>query len=308
MPGIKIFTISVLLATALSAATPEYFPLQPGNAWVYSVSSRWFNGEPQSIEVESPETIDGRIFYAVRYFGQRLLLRNADDGSVVAYDSNTKLERPWIAFGTPEGQSFPAGLDNCTSTGKVESANAKISAPIGDFSNALRISFQARCADAGVTEQHYLPYVGLLRHIATTIAGPVQYDLAYVRTGATTADAGQLSFSLSLDASAYRPGSTSATLRLTLRNSTANPLKLTFPSGQTYDAHIRNDKGEVVYTWSATRSFIQVFREETLGFGERNYAFTVPIGTLPAGRYTVEAYLTTQPRLYSASSSFEILR
>ena len=277
---------------------------------MYKVTqSRLGARDPQVIEVDSPEAIGGQTYFPVRFFGQRVLLRNTGDGSIVMYDSNTKTESPWLLFATAEGQTFNTSLDTCTTLGKVESTNAKLTTPLGDFGNALKLSFSGRCADAGVTEEYYLPYVGLLRHVTTSIAGPVQYDLVYVRTGATTADAGQVAFSVALDAAVYRltTDSANATVRLMLRNSTPDPLKLTFTSGQIYDAKIINEKGENVYTWSASRSFIQIIRNETLAAGERNYAFTVPIGNLPAGRYTLEGSLVSLPR-YTATTSFEVVR
>ena len=93
---------------------------------------------------------------------------------------------------------------------------------------------------------------------------------------------------------------------MTLRSTNAEPFSLTFPSGQTYDFKIYNESGRAVYTWSADRAFIQLFRQEKFGPGERSYGLSVPLGDLPPGRYKAQGYLTTSPVLFTAESSFEI--
>jgi hypothetical protein len=138
----------------------------------------------------------------------------------------------------------------------------------------------------------YLPSVGLLQRTVTSFAGPVVYDLVYARLndGLTIITAPEQSLTLALDEVTYAPGAT-ATARLTMRNTQAKPLRLTFPSGQQYDVAIRNDAGEVVYRWSEGRAFTMIFGTLELS-GERTWLIEFPVPR-KAGTYQVEAWLAT---------------
>lgn len=78
-------------------------------------------------------------------------------------------------------------------------------------------------------------------------------------------------------------------------NTTDQAVTLTFTSGQEGDARLIAGDGQVVHTWSAARSFIQMIEERPLGPGER---FTVTLdddlGDVAPGTYTLELTLTVQ--------------
>ena len=284
-------------AGAAFGADADYFPLAIGNSWVYRVTQGAFP-EAQVVEVTGTTTADGRSYFRVNFFGREALLRSTIDGTLVEYDAEAKREKVWIAFGADASQTFATEMDSCTKSGKIESKAAKYSGPTGSFTNALQVSFTQSCSDAGTQSETFLPYVGLVERVVDNIAGARKYSLVYSRTGVTEVTTQEIRFSLSIDAP-Y------GTARLTLRNSTSAPIPLVFPSGQSYDLKIRNEKGEVVYTWSADKLFAQIFRTESFGPGERNYAILLPLSTLPAGKYVAEAYLTTSPAgTYSASVAF----
>ena len=90
------------------------------------------------------------------------------------------------------------------------------------------------------------------------------------------------------------------------------PLKLTFPSGQTYDFVIKDEKGQIVYKWSDGRMFTDAIRQESFGPGERTFALVVRLADkqgqpLAQGKYVAEAWLTTMgERTYAASAGFDI--
>jgi hypothetical protein len=261
---------------------------------------------PGTIDVEALQTIEGRDYYRLNFFEQQVFVRNAADGSLLKYDPQTKQEGVWLPFGSAEGQSVPTEMDPCSRNATVTSANAKVKTVLGEFSNALHIKYAANCADAGITEQYFLPYIGMILHETTSIAGPVRHELVYSRTGLTNIVTETNAFSLATDKPVYKAGETAQMLaRVTLR--VTEPIELTFPSGQNSDLRITNEKGENVYTWSADKLFIQVFREERVGPGERNWVMEVPLGNLPPGKYSAEGWLTTQPRRYPAVVSFYIV-
>jgi hypothetical protein len=301
-----------LLVTLFSGfalpADPDYFPLQPGYSWVYKLT-QGIGSDIAVIDVGPTQNFNGADYAGVNFFGRNVWLRAKDDGTLMEYDASTKQEKAWIPFGSKVGDSFPTQMDPCTSTGKIESKSASYKGPIGEFTNALRVTYQTQCADAGITSDTFLPYVGLVQHATTTIAGPRVYDLMYSRTGATEVTANQVSFSLALDAPVYPVSPTARrelTARMTVRSTAPDPITLTFPSGQDFDLVFRNEKGEEVYRWSAGRGFTQIFRTLKLGPGEKNFAAIVPLDNLAPGKYIAEANLATDnPKQYVASVPFE---
>jgi hypothetical protein len=293
-------------AAALHAAAQDFFPLQVGNSWAYRVTQGRLS-RPGTINVEAVQTIDGRDYFRVNYFEQPVYLRYAENGSLLKYDPETKQEGVWLPFGAAEGQNTVTTMDPCSRNATVESTAAHVKTVLGEFHNALHIRYAANCADAGITEQYFLPYVGLILHEESSIAGPVRHELVYSRTGLTSIVAETNAFTLATDKPVYQAGENATMLaRVTL--TVTQPVTLTFPSGQNSDLRITNERGENVYTWSADKLFIQMVREERIGPGERNWVMEVPLGNLSPGKYSAEGWLTTQPRQYSAVVSFEIVR
>jgi hypothetical protein len=311
MRGTKTTILNaLLLAATLPAfgADPDYFPLAVGNSWVYKVTEGRIP-DVQTVEVTSTTSFDGRDYYAVKFFERDAFLRMATDGTLFEYDSSGKREKVWVAFGSDPGQAFTTEIDSCNKTGKIDSKAARYSGAIGNFTNALQVTFTQSCADAGIQNQIFLPYVGLVQHVVDNIAGARKYTLIYSRTGVTEVTTSEIRFSLSLDSATYPADAKTATpemmARLTMRNTTPDPIVLQFPSAQSYDLKIRNEKGDVVYVWSADKIFAQVLRTETFNPGERNYIVRVPLPGLPTGKYVVDAYLTTAiPASYAASVGF----
>jgi hypothetical protein len=292
------------LAGVSFAADVDYFPLHVGNQWVYRATGRTA-GEPRTIEVTGFESRGPRQYAVWRSFEGAVLLRTADDGTIYAFDSAANAESIYSAF--TEGATFERSPDPCRQTARVQSARVRYSGPVGEFDNALEIVFTpGSCADAGITREVYLPWIGLVQRTYTTIAGPLTYDLIYARVGGVTVlSAAEVSFGISLGASTYRPGDP-VIARLTLRNTTGRPLRLTFNSGQIFDLRIRNERDEVVYVWSADKLFPQVIQMIDVT-AEKNWVATATPPQLPPGKYVVEAWLTTAgPRVYTASAGFEI--
>ena len=97
------------------------------------------------------------------------------------------METRWYAFGAAEGESYETSIDPCSRRATVESRTHRYEGPAGVFPWALRIVYPPGvCMDAGLTEEIFFPWTGLLRRTETTIAGPRTYDLIYARTGGVT--------------------------------------------------------------------------------------------------------------------------
>jgi hypothetical protein len=310
MRGTKTF-IASLLFTAASisfAATPDYFPLQTGNSWVCRNSGRLGAGNPQTIDIQGTQRFNNRDYFRVSLFGRIAYLRSTDTG-INVYNTADGQERTWIQFDAAQGQGFPVDIEPCTRAARIESKSAKVKTSAGEWDNAIQFSFETSCADAGVTSLFFVPGLGPVVYETTSIAGPVRWELIYSRVGSTAAEAPQVAFTVALDAPVYKSGeSVDMLVRLTLRNTHAQPVTLSFSSSQRYDMRVWNDKGQVVYTWSADKLFAQVLGSEVVGPGERTFAFTANIPNLPVGRYVAESWLSTFNREYVGVVGFEVTR
>ncbi|MBI4906804.1 MAG: hypothetical protein HY820_24460 [Acidobacteria bacterium] len=292
-----------LLSFPAFSQTADYFPLQTGNQWIYRATR--LRPEPWIVTVAGTGTAGTVEYFQVTGFpGGTLLLRKDDSGGLLIYDAAQQSERPWVPFAAPEGESFRTGIDACTASGRIRTREGALRSPLGEFSNGLVVAYQTSCADAGFTSETFLPYVGLAERRTTTIAGEQVFQLIYARLGGFTVFAEkENSFAVTLDSSRYRRGDL-ITVRMTLRNTQDQPLELTFPSGQDFDVAIRNEKGDVVYRWSADKAFPAIFRQ--LRFqGERNWA-TLVVADLPAGNYTLTANLATSSTKLEATAGLQI--
>jgi hypothetical protein len=301
-----LFTCVFLLAPALPAQTANYFPLETGNTWLYKAAARG-GVQYQTVRVTGTEKLGDRQYFDVSYFGRDVLLREDGlTGDVFVYDRVAGAESPWVRLSLPVDGTFASALDQCSTRGQIVARDAAESVDAGDFTNDIQVKFQGSCADAGVTTQSYAPNVGLIRQKQESFAGPVDYRLVYYRVGSQTASAAEVSFTVALDAPSYFTATTLGA-RLTLRNSAPDAIRLHFPSSQSFDLKILNDKGQTVYTWSADKLFAMQIRDEKLGPGELTYGATVPLDGLAAGHYVLQAYLTTDPIAWSGQVTFDIV-
>ena len=140
--------------------------------------------------------------------------------------------------------------------------------------------------------EQFADNIGMVRRVVTTLAGPRTFDLVSAQVGKVVINAGSFgSFTLSAD---YRPGAESMDVVFRLRN-TGAPLKLQFTSSQEYDLQLRDPSGDVLWTWSATRLFLQMLHEREVA-GDWTVAEVVPLpaGGLRPGVYTAGAWITTK--------------
>ncbi|MCC6392125.1 MAG: hypothetical protein IT167_16110 [Bryobacterales bacterium] len=303
MRYLKLFAAAFLLSAAGFAQEADYFPLQVGNQWVYKGTGSGSN--PFTVEVTGTETIGGNEYFSVTGFPQPLLLRKNQAGTLVIYDREEKREKTWVAFSAAAGEAFRTEVDPCNATAVIRTRQGELKSPFGEFSNALQVGYQPSCADAGLTSESFLPYVGLVRRTMTTIAGERKWDLIYTRLGGFSVfTEREVSFQTALDASQYKAGD-AMTVRISLRGTLEPPLQLTFPTGQDFDLILRNEKGDEVYRWALGKLFTNLFRQFPLT-GEKNWVLTVPVPEVPAGNYTATANLAVLGPRYEATIPFVI--
>jgi Intracellular proteinase inhibitor len=303
--NIQKLALCFLLFAAPAAALEDYFPLQPGNQWIYRAASA--PNDLLHIEVTGTEKIGDRTYSVVEGFpGAPRRLRLTEAGDLMLYDVAASREKIWAAFSKPDREPFDSFIDGCSPKAEIESHRAEYKGPVGEFTNALRVRYlPGICADAGFVQETFLPYAGMLERTIQTIAGPRRYDLIYARLGGVTViSQRELAFALTLDKAVYATGEP-VLARIALRHSQPAPLRIVFSSGQTYELIVRRESGETVFQWSADKSFTQALRAVDFPPGEKNWV--EPIPALPVGRYIAEAYLATVgPKAYAASVAFEV--
>ncbi|MHB1133826.1 MAG: BsuPI-related putative proteinase inhibitor [Chloroflexota bacterium] len=122
-----------------------------------------------------------------------------------------------------------------------------------------------------------------------------------VAAATPTRPAGQGGLALTLGGAApsYAPGQP-VRLTLSARNAGTTPLRLTFPSGQRFDAIALDPAGREVWRWSHGRAFTLALVEIEIAPGQSQTHEIVweqkdnEGRQLPAGKYTVRAWLTAQ--------------
>jgi hypothetical protein len=302
----RLFLVLAVAGAALGQT--EFFPLQTGNQWIYRGPAG----------VWSAQIVGAQVFGAHEYFlwqsstGEAAWLRMAEDGTLWQLEPEGRREQVRVAFATPEGGVFETVADPCHREGVMEKKNTVHRGPVGEFHGALVVRYPAaNCADAGLDREVYAPWIGLVHRSGITIAGPRASELIYARLGGVTVlSAPEVAFSLTLDRAVYREPLMLA--RLTFRHSQPEPIALTFPSGQTFELVIRNERGNEVYRWSDGKAFTLAIRRLEFGAGESNWPVSVELRDregkpFPPGRYFAEAWLTTMgPKAFAASVPFEI--
>ena len=324
MLGLKTFINSWVLVAAvsavpLSAGNADYFPLQVGNQWVYQTASRWFSGTSKVVSIPGMKTIDGTNYFIVEGLEPRVIYMRSDEETGVLYvhEERSGGEAQYAAFATPAGASYRTMADPCNATALVRARDVKVNVPAGAFTGAMHVEYpSANCADAGLGEDYFVPYVGLVKRTGITIAGPVAMELTYARIGGVTVLARpEVSFSMSLDRMVYDiNGIPMLNARMTLRSTLPRQFPLVWPSGQRFDIVIRDERGAEVARWSDGQGFTQAFSTEKFGPGERNYTAQMALQDgrnkrLPAGKYVAEGYLATQgeQKPFLARVGFEII-
>ena len=168
---------SIFFIPALPAQTPAWFPLEVGNAWLYrpvpTSSTRSANLEYRNIWAHGTESIDGRDYFDVLYFGREIALRaEPSDGSIYVFDKASGTEKLWLAPGRPVGSTFSTEVNPCPTTATIAARDASVTTSAGKFDNAVEVEFQGNCVDVGVTKQLYASNVGLVSDEETTFCRP----------------------------------------------------------------------------------------------------------------------------------------
>ena len=236
---------------------------------------------------------EGRVYsHLTGYVDEPVWVRLNEAGDLVYLDLETAHERVLTSFARPAPGWFEAPLRGCDQEGRAHT-DAPYSGPTGRFAETLPVIYRSfSCADAGLEHELFAENVGMVSRTLTTIAGPVTYKLVYADTRAVQL-APRPSATLRLSVETVDDDNALARLRLTGDPETAP--KLTFASSQEFEMVLRHADGRVVWRWSDGRVFLQatVERQAANLLWEATIPLASGAGRLPAGDYTVEAWLNT---------------
>lgn len=283
----KMLLLSLLAAGAL-LASPEHLPLRTGNTWTYRQAA---TSQEFTITVGLPALIDANTYYRLTgYVSTPLWVRFGEDGNLFYRDEENSRDALLTGFQPVSGGWYDVPFRVCEQQERPEDVRAPAEPPFPFITSALVLRYRVlNCADAGVTEEQYAPNVGLIQRTVTTIAGPRTYSLVRAQVGALSV---QPESGARTTLTLQEPSATGERIaRLEIRINGPEPFPLHFNSSQEFDFALRNAAGQIVWTWSADKSFLQVIRDEsTLG---RSWSAVIPLAGLSPGRYSLEGWVTS---------------
>ncbi len=152
---------------------PRYFPLDPGNHWVYVEEGRP-EGDRREVTVLNPQGDLARVEFGNEVFslfevGNEVDIELSGEGLVLYYrfDEETFIHRDFV---------------DCDNGRKmtIVSRDDVVETPAGLFLNCLRIEYTEGgiCADSGTATEWWEPEVGKVKWVEDSFGGPRAYVLS----------------------------------------------------------------------------------------------------------------------------------
>lgn len=197
MNRIRHAAAALLCPFLLPAQIPEYLPLQPGNEWVYAVRELpAFLPERETtavIRVLEYQERGGQWYSLVEGFSnQRELLRLDDTGALLRWNDTAQRAEPLLRFSARMGEEAGPGDRGCSSgPPRIQAESGRASTPAAVFTNAWTVAYSGfgPCPGGGISQESYVPYVGMVSRIMTWTGGGGgmrSLSLVYSRTGEVT--------------------------------------------------------------------------------------------------------------------------
>jgi hypothetical protein len=300
MIAVSLATISGFAQMPSAGAVPSLLPLEVGNQWQYETED---GRHSFTISVGIPEMHHGRPYFAVAGYGygtkrQKLLVRQAEDGSLHTIDADTGQDALLTSFTHVPGGAFDSRLGPCEEMGRVNADRVPWNYGSEVVAAAVAIRYQTfRCADLGLDEELYVENLGLVKRSMHTMIGPLDFRLVYARVGKLVYRTGASSMlSLDLDRThvARAPGERQPPVRITMRYA-IEPLtagSLRFRSGQLYDFFLVDSNGNEVWRYSDQEGFIQPIIEIPFT-GMIEFTGYLPAHQFPDGNYMLHGWMNT---------------
>jgi len=299
----------------------SYFPLEPGNRWIYAVQGPGSVSRKWEVRVKGEQSVPPFRSYLELsgYFRGKdpRLVRTTIFGNVLERGDDGK-DYLWYEFVGRVGKSWvmelaPGDSPTCEDGAKltIGARDEVVTVPAGEFKQVLRIDFMTKCADAGITHEWFAPGVGLIRREESSFGGPVVSELVYAEIADKVFPASTYSTMLQLSASGYfynlmPPVDSSKFPRVNgtfvVRDTTGAPGELVF-GGCVGGLQIEgNQAGEVVRSINTIENTVCAAVVTRIDLGKE--AMVVPFSftladqsgkPLPDGFYSITAILLMAP-------------
>jgi hypothetical protein len=189
------------IARNVRAQPCDYFPMAPGNLWIYQ-GSGVYSSKLLTLEITTTQAFQGTPYFLLNGLPQQdYWLREDAKGSIRQYDPSQAVEKLWWDFNSPPGQQYSTDLPGtCCQVATVGPRNIAYKGPLGTFNSALEISYPG-VFQFGILQETFLPGIGLAFRTQAT-GGPSygSWELIYARVGDVTVDsANELSGGITLD-------------------------------------------------------------------------------------------------------------
>lgn len=183
----KCLAVVLLVAAgSAQAASPDYFPLAPGNQWVFrAVGAGGAVTRSQTLDVVETRSVNGNSYQIVRGLASGdVWARTTPEGRILVYDPATQAERILYAFDSPDGQPYATGTA-CTPTAEVESRAVDVKVPAVQSTEALRIGYPG-AFQCGYASETFVPGVGPVQRVQLRGPARMAFELVYARVGGVT--------------------------------------------------------------------------------------------------------------------------
>lgn len=240
-----------MTAAAALAQTPDYFPLDVGNVWIYRTRGAVVSSAQDTITVEVTrrDSFKDVTYYLVsEYRRGQFWLRNDGAGRVWQYDEATGSEKLWYDFARPAGATYETALPTCCGRAEVRNTAASKQVALGLFEKVFYQLGYPGVFQIGITEEDFLPYVGLV-YRSENIGGPAMrvQDLVYAKiSGVTTLNASGIGFGVAR---------LNGFARIFLNNNTGEALRFIFADSFLYDLILRDAEDRELYRWQRGKGF-----------------------------------------------------
>lgn len=309
---LRRMSLGLLTALPLLAA-PNYFPLHPGNQWLYRETS---TGQSIMITVGEPAEKSGEPYYPVKgYAAGEVWVQRGRDGSLYRYDEGTGAKVLLTSFDHWGEAPYQTDLGGCVQTAVSEWKVDVHEGPLGEH-QGIWINYQpGPCRDVGLEQEFYAANVGLLSRRTVSLRGSDEWKLIYAKVQDRVFSERHLSITLAMDRALYafaasRTEPRKLNARMTVSLHQNPPLRLEFPGPFEVEFVLRTADGTEVWRSSQDQAGLPAIREEWMEPGQRHYIVTTTLqsrdgAVLPDGLYWLEASVNTA-RPMSARTPLEI--
>ena len=201
--------------------------------------------------------------------GEKWVYTEAGDSRIWVYNPLSGYGERMVDMAANVGQTFNTPLGECNSQAVIAERGASVTTPAGTFNSTVRVDFSGSCDNEGLKSVWFVRGIGPVQWLQHSIFGPLYYSMDAAAIGdILLPKLPELSVSASFPMGrVILNDHDSINASLTLSNTSADDVELTFPNGQTFDIFVIDGEGDVVRQWSYGQMFTQAIHSITIAAG-----------------------------------------